>query len=81
MRYFGNPQREMGVKEQRQESVLAVGSFACIRGENCNRNRSVTQRSEPLIEDLKESYGYTSNMRIEGLSWFSTSEHQFSVDE
>lgn len=40
--------------------------------ENCNRNQSVTQESEPLLGDLNESYSYTSNLQVVGFSWFST---------
>ena len=49
-----------------------AGAFCYYRRVNCNRNQSVTQESELLIADLWESYGYTSDLIVEGLSWFST---------
>ena len=62
-----------------QEQVVVVGS-ASIRAPNCNRNQSVTRESEALIEVLKESYGYTSDLKAEAFSWFSTSKCQFATD-
>ena len=48
---------------------------------NCNRNQSVTQESEALIEDLKESYGYTSDLRIEGLDRVRSLECQPNAEK
>jgi hypothetical protein len=40
-----------------------------------------TEESELLIDDLKKSYGYTSDFRVEGFGLFSSSECELAADE
>lgn len=57
---------DKGLPELICESVHAQGYSAAIRRLSRNRNQCVSQESEPLIADLEESYGYTSDSRSTG---------------
>ncbi len=46
------------------EGSLPAHEIASWSGGSCWDWESATQESEALIEDLKESYGYTSNLKV-----------------
>jgi hypothetical protein len=73
---------EENVKRKHSTGILRLrDSIALGRSANCNRNQSATQDSQPLLSNLKESYGYTSDWEEEGFRWPSTSKCQFATDK